>query len=165
MDFFIIPIMSSLLAWLIAWLFVKLIFWPNQLGMIKLINKIDIQVFFQKEKKDAQFESILPFIDQQLNEFFTHKLGAKLPMVSMFIGEKTVDQLKAVFIDELREIFPTLIKHLAEKTKEEFTSNLESKWKPILANSLLKATRGIRIIAFAIGLIWGVLILMLIQHV
>jgi len=161
MDLLIIPLMTGLLAWFIAWLLVKLVFWPNNAGMKKMLEQLDISLFINKENSKQQFEAILPTIDHQLHEFFTHKLGAKLPMVSMFIGDKTIEQLKEVFVEELREIFPLLIQHLAVKTKDDFSEQLSTKWKPLLEARLLKATRSYRIIAFSIGLVWGILILIL----
>jgi hypothetical protein len=83
----------------------------------------------------------------------------------MFIGDKTIEQLKEVFVEELREIFPSLIQHLAAKTKYDFSENLSTKWSPLLKSSLLKATRTYRIIAFSIGIVWGILILILTHHV
>jgi len=165
MNLFMIPLMTGLLGWLITWLFVKLIFWPNHAGIKKLLGQLDISLIINKENSKQQFEAILPTIDQQLNDFFTHKLGAKLPMVSMFIGDKTIEQLKEVFVEELREIFPYLIQHLAAKTKNDFSENLSTKWRPLLESSLLKATRIYRIIAFSIGIVWGILILILTHHV
>jgi hypothetical protein len=79
----------------------------------------------------------------------------------MFIGDKTIEQLKEVFVEELRDIFPSLIQHLAAKTKDDFSEQLTTKWKPILEARLLKTTRSYRIIAFSIGLVWGILILIL----
>jgi uncharacterized membrane protein len=112
----------------------------------------------------AQFEAVLPLIDQQLDHFFTHKIGEKLPMVSMFIGEKTIVQLKAVFIEELGTIFPSLVSALSQSAIHGFLNNLETKWNPILAARLLKSTRKFRIISFFIGLLWGFLIYFLAYH-
>ncbi len=165
MVMFIIPLMTGLLAWFIAWLFVQLIFWPNNKGIQKLLQELDISKLVNKENSTNQFEAILPIIDNQLNDFFTHKLTEKMPMVSMFIGDKTIAQLKTVFVEELREIFPSLIQQMASNIKSDFTYHLNSKWKKIIVSSLLKATRLYRFIAFSIGVAWGVLIVMLIHHV
>jgi hypothetical protein len=165
MDIIIIPLMTGFLAWLIAWLFVQLIFWPKHAGIKKLFHELDISMLINKENSAQQFEAILPTIDNQLNDFFTHKLAEKMPMVSMFIGDKTIVQLKTVFVEEMREIFPMLIQQMAAKTKDDFALHITSKWKPILVSSLLKATRQYRNLAFAIGLAWGVLMVMLTHHV
>jgi hypothetical protein len=165
MDLLILSFMTGLLAWFIAWLFVKFLFWPKNNGLLKLMATVDISEFINKESGGKQFEAILPTIDQQLNAFFTHTLGAKLPMVAMFIGEKTIVQLKEVFVEELREIFPGLVQQMALNTKKDFTENIASKWGPMIASKILKATRRYRIMAFAIGMVWGILLFILIHHV
>ena len=165
MDMIIIPLMTGFLAWLIAWLFVQLIFWPKNAGIKKIFTELDLTLIINKENSAQQFEAILPTIDNQLNDFFTHKLAEKMPMVSMFIGDKTIEQLKTIFLEELREIFPSLMQQMAEKTKGDLAQNITEKWAPLLVSSLLKATRQFRYLAFVIGMAWGVLMVMLIRHV
>ncbi len=164
MHMLIIPIMTAILAWFIAWLFVKLIFSGNGKYLRKEMGKINIEAFINQETSRSQFESLLPTIDQQLDHFFTHKIGEKLPMVSMFIGEKTIVQLKAVFMEELALIFPSLITSLSSSAIQSFSNNLKSKWSQILEASVLKSTRKFRIISFFIGLLWGFLIHFLTYH-
>ncbi len=164
MHILIIPIMTALLAWFIAWLFVQLIFSGNGKYLRKEMESIQIETFVNQETATSQFEAVLPIIDQQLDHFFTHKMGEKLPMVSMFIGEKTIVQLKAVFIEELGMIFPALVTSLSKSAFHGFLNNLESKWNPILAARLLKSTRKFRIISFFIGLLWGFLLYFLTYH-
>jgi hypothetical protein len=164
MPIFIIPIMTALLAWFIAWLFVQLIFSGKGKYLRKQIASIQIETFINQETANAQFEAVLPMIDQQLDHFFTHKIGEKLPMVSMFIGEKTIVQLKAVFIEELDTIFPSLVSSMSNAAIQGFLNNLEHKWNPILAAKFLKSTRKFRIISFFIGLVWGFLMYFLAYH-
>ena len=164
MHMLLIPMMTALLAWFIAWFFVQLIFIGKGKFLRKQIASIQIETFVNKETANAQFEAVLPIIDHQLDHFFTHKLGEKLPMVSMFIGEKTIEQLKAVFVEELGTIFPTLVSSLTKTAFQGFLNNLESKWSPILADKILKSTRKFRIISFFIGLLWGFLTYFLAYH-
>jgi hypothetical protein len=81
----------------------------------------------------------------------------------MFIGDKTVAQLKSIFLDELQLIFPTVLNQYINNVKVDFAKNISSKWRFILEPILLKATRKYRIIAFTIGLIWGIITLLLIH--
>lgn len=165
MDYYTIPILTGLLAWLIAWLFVKLLFWPKLKGLETLLNQLDIALLLNKENSNRHFDAILPTVNEQLNDFFSNKLSTKLPMIALFIGEKTIAQLKDVFVEELRSIFPVLIQQLANKTKEEITNDLDTKWISIFSKTLLKATLFYRIIAFFIGCTWGVLMVLIIHHV
>jgi hypothetical protein len=165
MQLFIIPLMSALLAWFIAWLWVKLLFSSNGKYLQKEIEAINIDSLFNQDTSRTQFEAVLPTIDAQLDHFFTHKIGEKLPMISMFIGEKTIVQLKAVFIEELSSIFPTLVKSLSTSALQAFSKDLHSKWSPILEARVLKSTLIIRIISFFIGLIWGFIINFLLYQI
>lgn len=172
-SFLLIPIMTGFLGWLLAWLFVKSLFFPYQTitigkykwdaGLKQLINKLPIQLLFPADNNNSNFEAVLPFIDTKLDNFFKHKLSEKLPMISMFIGDKTINQLKEVFIEELKQLFPELLSNLATTTKAQLLNNLQDKWRPIIEPKLLQGTKTIRWFAFIIGFFWGVLILLIIH--
>lgn len=126
-------------------------------GIKKIINAIDIEQILTTQACLKEFEDALPMIDAQFDQFFKQKLGQKMPMISMFIGEKTVSQLKAVFIEELQLLFPGLVYQFIQQAKHDFTNNLSSKWRAIMEPSLLQATKKYRIIAAFIGLFWGII--------
>lgn len=65
------------------------------------------------------FQKILPLIETHIDEFLRHKLGKSMPMLSMFIGDKTISQLKAVFMQELEELFPTVMKNYFGRLQQE----------------------------------------------
>jgi hypothetical protein len=161
MNLFVIPFMSAILGWLVAWLFIKAIFLSWKGGLKNVIQSVQIGSMLPNDVANAQCDSLLPLIDTQFDQFFKHKLGEKMPMISMFIGDKTVTQLKGIFIEELQLIFPTILNQFFENAKQDFTNNIETKWRAILEPILLKATRKFRIIAFLIGLFWGIITLML----
>ncbi len=161
MYLFVIPFMSAILGWFIAWLFIKAIFMSWNGGLKNKIESIQIESILSQSTTNAQFKALIPLIDTQFDQFFTHKLGEKMPMISMFIGDKTVTQLKSIFLEELELIFPAILNQFLHNTKQDFTNNIETKWRAILEPTLLKATRKFRIIAFAIGLFWGIITLIL----
>jgi len=99
-----------------------------------------------------------------LDSFFKERLTEKMPIISMFIGEKTITQLKEVFIEELQTLFPDLISQFSKSIQAAFLSTLSSKWAPILETMLLKATQKLRWIAFLIGAIWGWVIYLILIH-
>jgi uncharacterized membrane protein YheB (UPF0754 family) len=163
MQLIVIPLMSAILGWLIAWLFIKLIFAPWHNGLKSFIQGLQIESIVPASASKAQFEAILPLIDAKFDQFFTQKLGEKMPMISMFIGDKTVAQLKSIFLDELQLIFPEVVNQFLYNSKENFENNIHTKWRLILEPILLNATRKYRIAAFGIGLIWGIITVMLIH--
>jgi uncharacterized membrane protein YheB (UPF0754 family) len=163
--------MTGFLGWFLAWLFVKSLFFPYQTitignykwnaGLKHLINKFPIEQIFPAD--NSNFDAVLPFIDAKLDDFFKRKLSEKLPIISMFIGDKTIHQLKEVFIEELKQLFPELVVNLVANSKAQLLNNLEQKWRPIIEPTLLLGTKNLRWIAFVIGFMWGVLILFIIH--
>jgi len=68
----------------------------------------------------AHFQKIMPVIEEQIDHFLRVKLKQAMPVVGMFVGDKTIGQLKAVFVTELEQIFPTVMKNYAAGLAGEF---------------------------------------------
>ena len=164
MDIYIIPISTGFLAWFIAWLFVKIFIKSKRFGFQKMIHQFDISILLNEKNSDRQFEAVLPIIDKQLDDFFKHKLSEKMPAIALFIGDKTIEQFKVIFMQELRAISPSMIEKIATHGKQNFEANLSSKWMPIIESKLMAASRPFRFFAFAIGIVFGILMVVLIQH-
>ena len=82
-------------------------------------NFISFEEIEQRIISPESFQKILPSIEAHIDNFLRHKLGKSMPMLSMFIGEKTISQLKAVFMQELEELFPTVMKNYFERLQQE----------------------------------------------
>jgi uncharacterized membrane protein YheB (UPF0754 family) len=163
MHLIIIPLMSALLGWLIPWLFIKLLFAPWNKSLKNFVQNLQIESLVPTSSSKTQFEALLPLIDEKFDAFFKQKLSEKMPMISMFIGDKTVAQLKSIFLEELQLIFPEVLAQFLNNSKDDFAKSIHSKWRLILEPKLLIATRKYRFIAFIIGLIWGIITLLLIH--
>jgi hypothetical protein len=124
----------------------------------KKAGQISISQLLPELKQGDSFQKILPFIDAKLDEFFKERLVQKMPIISMFIGDKTIAQLKEVFLEELAQIFPALLSEFTQSTANAFLLNIETKWSKKLETYLLKATHKLRIATFFLGLIWGFII-------
>lgn len=68
----------------------------------------------------AHFQKIMPVIEEQIDHFLRVKLKQSMPVVGMFVGDKTIGQLKTVFVTELESIFPTVMKNYAAGLAGEF---------------------------------------------
>jgi uncharacterized membrane protein YheB (UPF0754 family) len=68
----------------------------------------------------AHFQKIMPVVEEQIDHFLRVKLKQAMPVVGMFVGDKTIGQLKAVFVAELEEIFPAVMKNYATGLAGEF---------------------------------------------
>jgi uncharacterized membrane protein YheB (UPF0754 family) len=94
-------------------------------------------------------------------------LAEQMPVISMFIGDKTINQLKEVFIVELTELFPVLMKNYMNNLQEEldlekivtqkvagFSSD---KLEQILIAIMSKEFRFVEIIGGVLGFLIGLL--------
>ena len=94
-------------------------------------------------------------MNEKLDDFFRHKLSVKLPMISMFIGDKTIEELKGVFMEELAILFPVLITQFSANLNKEVQQQWQLKFSKIVLDKITKATIPLRWFAFALGAIWG----------
>lgn len=62
----------------------------------------------------------MPLIETHVDDFLRNKLSESMPMISMFIGERTINQLKELFMRELKVIFPASIKSYLQGARTEF---------------------------------------------
>ena len=79
-------------------------------------------------------------------------------MISMFIGDKTIEELKAVFMDELALLFPILINAFSENLNKDLQVQWQQKFRKIAQQKIAKATLPFRWVAFLLGAIWGFVI-------
>ena len=73
----------------------------------------------QKIAGPESMEKIMPVVEGHIDNFLRNKLAIAFPMISMFIGEKTINQLKDIFMKEMQEIFPQLMKQFAGNLRSE----------------------------------------------
>lgn len=189
---FILPIACALVCWLFACLLIYYFFSPLQpvkiLGISiqgylpakqdffvrSVSEKIELLLLQQKEQikeniiSQENLEKIMPEMEKHIDEFLTVKLPQDIPMLSMFIGEKTIHQIKEVFMKELRVLFPKILstyldkmlkpgniqKLLKEKISNSSVSTIITGFKKKNASSFTK----IKILASVFGLIAGSLL-------
>ena len=168
MHLLLLPLLVAGFGWLISWGFIKIIFFPHQSIRMagrdwqslfsKKAGQISISQILPQLTEGDSFQKLLPFIDAKLDEFFKERLVQKMPIISMFIGEKTITQLKEVFLEELAQIFPDLLSEFTQSSANIFLLNIEVKWSKKIEQYLLKASQKIRIMAFCLGFIWGLIL-------
>ncbi len=187
--FYTIPFISAFIHWLTIWMALKLLFHPRQpkriLGMTfhgvfpkrqrqiaeslghivgqELLSFDDIE---QKITNPGNVQKILPLAEEHIDHFLREKLKESMPMIAMFIGDKTITQLKTVFMKELEELFPVIMKNyianlkhdldleriVVEKVAEFSTDRLEA----MLNQFLTKEFRFVEVIGAALGFLIGV---------
>ena len=137
-----IPFISAIIAWFTVRMALKLLFHPRH---PKKILGITLQGVFPKRQKQIaeslgrivgqqllsfgeieqtithpdNVRRILPLAEEHIDHFLRVKLKETMPMISMFIGEKTIGQLKKVFMDELEELFPVIMKNYVANLRQD----------------------------------------------
>lgn len=142
-----IPVIGALIGWSINNLLIFLLFHPLQpkklLGITfhglipkkqKLFAKqvavyVSTELFSIEEIKNKltnpeNTEKLIPFIEDEIDHFLRQKLTEQMPMIGMLIGEKTIVQLKGIFVEEIRILFPRLINNYIQNIESDI--NIEA---------------------------------------
>jgi uncharacterized membrane protein YheB (UPF0754 family) len=101
-----------------------------------------------------------------MEEFLRHKLSEAFPVISMFIGDKTINTVKSAFMKEIETLFPEMMQSYMTKLQSEldlekivvdkvngFSSD---KLEEILQRIMNKEFRFVEIIGGVLGLIIGI---------
>jgi len=185
-----IPFISAFIGWFTNWLAIKMLFHPKQpikvlwisfqgiipkrhqqfsekLGKLVSNEFLSFGDIEQKISSPENLQKILPVVDQHIDEFLRVKLGKTFPMISMFIGEKTIGSLKAAFMAELEELFPIImqkyaaelrkdldLEHIVTQKLKDFSSE---KLESVLHQSMANELRLLGLLGAGLGFIIGVL--------
>jgi uncharacterized membrane protein YheB (UPF0754 family) len=76
-------------------------------------------LFEQKISDPQNMEKIKPLIEIHIDNFLRNKLKEQMPMVSMFIGDKTISSLKVVFMQEIETLFPQVMQQFSGDFKKD----------------------------------------------
>ncbi|MCZ2222866.1 MAG: DUF445 family protein [Chitinophagales bacterium] len=185
----LIPIISALIGWFTNWVAIKMLFHPKK--PIKILGISFQGVFPKKQKQFAErlgqivgnellsfkeieqkisnpdnIQKIMPLIEEHIDNFLRVKLAEQMPIISMFIGNKTIEQLKSVFITELKELFPKIMGDYMNKLENELNlekivfekvNNFSSDKLEEILNSLMKKEfKFIEILGGVLGFLIGI---------
>ncbi|MFZ9687235.1 MAG: DUF445 domain-containing protein [Chitinophagaceae bacterium] len=186
----LIPIISAYIGWFTNWIAIKMLFHPREpkkilgitfhgifpkrqrqfaekLGILVSTELLSFKEIEQKITSTDNVNKLMPFVETKVDEFLRVKLSDAFPVISMFIGENTIQQLKGIFMQELQLIFPQVInkhvKHLEseldlEKIVIEKVSGFSSdKLEQILNQIMSKEFRFVEILGAVLGFIIGIL--------
>ncbi|TKK66985.1 hypothetical protein FC093_15925 [Ilyomonas limi] len=114
---YLLPIISAFTGWLISRLGISLFFKRLQAQQKTLAMQAGSYVaagfsfdeIAAKLTSKEAIEKILPVAEEHIDHFLRVKLPAAMPMLTMFISDKLVADMKAIFMAELKELFPTII--------------------------------------------------------
>ncbi|MES2430923.1 MAG: DUF445 family protein [Bacteroidota bacterium] len=195
-GYLIIILLTAFTGWFTTWIAIKMLFHPRKAAKIfgmtvqgilpknqpqiaqkigLVVNKefLSFDAIEQKITNPENLEKLRPDIEAHIDHFLRNKLKDVFPMLSMFIGDKTINQLKEAFLMELESLFPVLMKNYMGKLQEDL--NLEQLIRDKIADYPLEnleevinrlSKKEFQLLGITTGLIVGiiqVLILMIIQ--
>jgi uncharacterized membrane protein YheB (UPF0754 family) len=129
----IIPIVSAIIGWIGSWIAGKIFLYriipKRQQALAEKIGKAVSAEFsftdLEKKISDPDnVKKIMPLVEEHIDDFLRNKLKEKMPMIGMFIGNKTIDSLKEVFLKEIEDLFPQVLKQFAGNLQNEL--NIEA---------------------------------------
>jgi uncharacterized membrane protein YheB (UPF0754 family) len=184
-----IPVFSALFHWLTIKLALKLLFHPkkpvnilgfklqgvfpkrqaqfaNSLGQLVSTELLSFEDIAGKVTHPENIQSVLPIIDEKIDYFLKHKLSEAMPVLSVFIGNKTIDKVKKVLMEEIEALFPEMMEHYMTRLQKDL--DLEKividkvngfstdKLEEILQKIMNKEFRFVELIGGFLGLLIGI---------
>ncbi|MEO5563103.1 MAG: DUF445 domain-containing protein [Chitinophagaceae bacterium] len=168
--YIIIPLVSAFIGWLINKIAISIFFqklWPKrQPQLARKISGFVIAEFSslnleQKIASPANLEKARPVIETHIDDFLRNKLKEQMPMIGMFIGDKTIQSLKEIFMRELETLFPEVMKNFAGNMKNDLgieeivMTRINDFSSHKLKAALSKEVRSFELLGAAAGLIIG----------
>ncbi len=185
----LIPFISAFIGWFTNWIAIKMLFHPKEpkkilgitfhgifpkrqrqfaekLGKLVSTELISFKEIEEKITHPGNLEKVMPVIESRVDDFLRRKLSDVFPIISMFIGDSTINQLKGVFMDELRTIFPDIIRKYMKNLESELdleeivTSKVagfsSDKMENILNQIMSSEFRFVEIIGGVLGFVIGI---------
>ena len=69
--------------------------------------------------KAGNYEKLVPQIEAHIDHFLRVRLKEEMPVVGMMIGDRTISQMKSIFLKELELLFPEVMEGYLENLKGE----------------------------------------------
>lgn len=186
----IIPLISAFIGWVTNWVAIKMLFHPREpkkilgitfhgifpkrqqqfaekLGKLVSAEFLSFDDIEEKISSPENLKKIMPMIENHIDDFLRNRLSNEMPVISMFIGDKTIGKLKEAFMKEIESLFPQVMKQYAVNLKDELdleqivikkVSGFSSdKLEEVLLQIMSKEFRFVEIIGAVIGFIIGLL--------
>ena len=186
----LVPLISAFIGWVTNWVAIKMLFHPREpkkvlgitfhgifpkrqqqfaekLGRIVSNEFLSFADIEQKISNPENLKKIMPLIENHIDQFLRVRLADEMPVISMFIGDKTIHKMKSAFMTEIENLFPQVMKQYAGNLKAELdleqiviqkvASFSSDKLEEVLYQIMSKEFRFVEIIGGIIGFIIGVL--------
>ena len=186
----LIPLLSAFIGWFAIKIALKLLFRPLEprkflglaiqgvvpkykhqiavkLGQIAATEFSNFGGLEQKISDPASMEKIKPLIETHIDDFLRNKLKEQMPMIGMFIGDKTIDTLKVIFMKEIEALFPQVMQQFAgnlssdldieQMVVSKIVAVSPEKMEALLYENLAKEFQTASLLGAVIGLLVGLI--------
>lgn len=138
-NYLITILLSGFIGYGIIWFAIKMLFRPrrpinlfgykyqgifpkNKIKIAEMLGQLSTELlpFADIEQRiisPDNLEKLKPEIEKHIDAFLNKKLRDVFPILSKFIGEKTTNQLKQAYMNELETMFPALIHRYMDQLK------------------------------------------------
>jgi uncharacterized membrane protein YheB (UPF0754 family) len=184
----LLPLTSASIGWMTIWVLKKMFFHPYEpkkiagftfhgiypkrqqefaVKLAKLVSAgvLSFENIEQKFSNPDSLNKLMPMIENHIDDFLRNRLGKEMPVIAMFIGDKTIGKLKEAFMKEIELLFPQVMKQYASNMKEGFdleqtiitkiagfpAAKLEKKFHQVLSKELSLAAWAGAVIGFMMG--------------
>ena len=189
-GWFLIPLISAFIGWFTNWIAIKMLFHPREprkilgftfqgifpkrqqqfaekLGKLVSDELLSFSDIATKITDPKNLQSVMPMVDTHIDDFLRKQLPEQMPIISMFIGDSTIRELKSVFLVKLQELFPEIMHSYMNTLQDQL--NLEAivtekvagfssdKMEQILMSIMQKEFRFVEIIGGVLGFAIGLL--------
>lgn len=188
--FYLQPFIAAFTGWFTTWIAIFMLFHPREpkrffgitiqgvfpkrqkvfaakLGSVVANELLHFNDIMQHIKDPSQLANLKPAIETHVETFLQVKLKEKLPVISMFVGEGTLQKIKEGLMEEIDLLLPEIIGKYADNLSErvdiermvtEKVSNFSSdKLEEILATVMSKEFRFVELIGGVLGFLIGLI--------
>ena len=193
---YLLPLIAAFIGWFTNWIAIKMLFHPKnpikvlgitfhgifpkrqlqfatKLGSIVAKELISFDDIATKINSPETTKKIIPIVEEKVDHFIEHKLSEELPLLSMFINGKTMENIKKGIVDEVETMFPIVISQMTANMKQDLdvekivtdkVSQFSSdKLEEILFSIMSKEFKFVEIIGGVLGFIIGILQILIAQ--
>lgn len=189
-EWALIPVISAFIGWIVNRAAITLLFYPRRprklfgisiqgvlprkqqelaCKLAKLLSN-ELLSFSDIEEKITQpgnVSRIMPQVEEHIDHFLRIKLPAQMPVISMFIGDKTIQELKTIFTAEMEELFPVVMKNYIAGFKEDLSIEKmvadringfsSSRLEELIRSGLSREIRSLEIMGAGLGFLVGII--------
>jgi uncharacterized membrane protein YheB (UPF0754 family) len=193
---YLLPLIAAFIGWFTNWIAIKMLFHPKnpikvlgitfhgifpkrqlqfatKLGSIVAKELISFDDIATKINSPETTKKIIPIVEEKVDHFIKTKLSEELPLLSMFINGKTMENIKKGIVDEVETMFPIVISQMTANMKQDLdvekivtdkVSQFSSdKLEEILFSIMSKEFKFVEIIGGVLGFIIGILQILIAQ--